>query len=229
MVRGTTHTTSTAASGVDVMGQSADRGGGRSSRSRWSLQRTSVYHRILGVLDDSVNGYERDCQGQHRQSRLETLRNNNNSLKQYRMVGVEDAKSWMERRLANMRSGIPNSAATKLAAGWAQQLTPTLGDLDECIADIEARNLARHYARTHVERLGSVNKIRLDGVFRLLGGQMNSAALTETRIRKTRDIVWICHEFEVQGGALSEVGGNWATFTCSAILASWLRDDILNL
>jgi hypothetical protein len=135
-------------------------------------------------------------------------------------------KSWMERRLANLRSGIPNSAATKLADGWAQQLSPALGDLDERIAKIEAANLARHYTRTHVERLGSVNKIRPDGVFRLLGGQMNSAASTETRIRKTRDLVRICQEFEVQGGALSEVGVNWATFPSSANLASWLRDDI---
>ena len=76
----------------------------------------------------------------------------------------------MERRLANLRSGIPNSAATKLADGWAQQLSPALGDLDERIAEIEATNLARHYTRTHVEHLGSVNKIRPDGVFRLLGG-----------------------------------------------------------
>jgi hypothetical protein len=72
----------------------------------------------------------------------------------------------------------------------------------------------------------SVNKIRPDGVFRLLGGQMNSAASTETRIRKTRDSVWICQEFEVQGGALSEVRVNWSTFPSLANLASWLCDDI---
>ncbi len=60
----------------------------------------------------------------------------------------------MERRLANLRSGIPNSVATQLASGWACQLSPELGDLDERIAEIEASNLARHYARTHVERLG---------------------------------------------------------------------------
>jgi hypothetical protein len=117
-----------------------------------------------------VNGYERDCQGPHRQSCLEILGNNNNSLNQYRKVEIEGAKSWMERRLANLRSGIPNSAATKLADGWAQKLSPALGDLDERIAKIEANNLARHYTRTHIERLGSVNKIRPDGVFRLLGG-----------------------------------------------------------
>ena len=150
------------------------------------------YHRILDVVDGSVNGNERYRQGPHRRSRLETLGNNDNSLKQYRKVVVEDAKSWMEWRLANMRLGIPNSVATKLAASWAQQLTPALGDLDERIADIEASNLACHYARTHVERLGSVNKIRPDGVFRLWGGQMNSAASTETRIQKTRDLVRLC-------------------------------------
>ncbi len=40
-----------------------------------------------------------------------------------------------------MRSGIPNSTVTTLAAGWASQLSPALGNLDECIAEIEASNL----------------------------------------------------------------------------------------
>jgi hypothetical protein len=71
----------------------------------------------------------------------------------------------MEWRLAKLRSGIPNSVATQLASGWARQLSPELGDLDEHIAEIEANNLARHYARTHVERLGSLPKPRLEGVF----------------------------------------------------------------
>ena len=87
-----------------------------------------------------------------------------------------------------MKSGLRNSTAMKLAVSWAQQLNPVLGDLDEHIANIEASNLARHYSRTHVERLGSVNKIRPDGISRLLGGKMNSAALAETRIWKTRDL-----------------------------------------
>ena len=125
-----------------------------------------------------------------------------------------------------MRSGIPNSVVTQLASGWAQHLSTSLGDLDERIADIEATNLARHYARTHVTRLGAISKIRPDGVFRLMGGQLNSAASIETRLRKSGDLVRICQEFEVQGGALSEVGVNWSTYPSSANLASWLRDDI---
>ncbi len=110
----------------------------------------AVYRRILDALDCSVDGHNRDCRGE-RQSRLETLGNNDNSLHQLRKVGFEDAKSWMERRLANLRSGILNSVATQLASGWASKLSPELGDLDGPIAEIEASNLARHYAHTHVE------------------------------------------------------------------------------
>ena len=124
MVRGMARTTGSAASGVNAMGQSADSGDRRPSRS-------------LDVLDCSIDGRERDRQGQ-RQLHLETLGNNDKSLHQFRKVGFEDAKSWMERRLANLRSGIPNSVATQLASGWARQLSPELGDLDESIAKIEA-------------------------------------------------------------------------------------------
>ncbi len=125
-----------------------------------------------------------------------------------------------------MRSGIPNSEATQLASVCARQLSPELGDLDERIAKIEASNLAWHYACTYVERLGYLAKPRPDGVFQLLGGQMNSAASAETRLRKSGDLVRLCKEFEVQGGGLSEVGVNWSTFPASANLASWLRGDI---
>ena len=118
----------------------------------------------MDVLNCSIDGRERGHQGK-RQSRLENLGNNDNSLHQFRKVVFEDAKSWMERRLANLRSGILNSVATQLASGWARQLSPKLGDLDERIAVIKASNLARHYARTHVERLGYLIKPRPDGVF----------------------------------------------------------------
>ena len=121
----------------------------------------------------------------------------------------------MERRLANLRSGIPNLVATQLASGWARQLSPVLGDLNERIAKIEASNLARHHARTHVVLLGSLTKPRPDRVFQLLGGQMNSAASAKTCLRKSGDLVQLCQEFEVQGGALLEVGVNWSTFPAS--------------
>jgi hypothetical protein len=85
---------------------------------------------------------EKDRHELSRQLHLETLGNSEINLKQFRKVGIEDAKTWMECRLACMRSGIPNSAAMEMAFNWAQQLTSSLGDLDKCIADIEATNLA---------------------------------------------------------------------------------------
>ncbi len=172
---------------------------------------------------------ERDHHESSRQPRLETLRNSEINLKQFRKVGLEDAKTWMECRLACIRSGIPNSVATEMAYTWAQQLNLSLGDLDERIADIEATNLARHYTRTHVPRLGNMKKMQPEGVFLLLRGQMNSASSTNTRLTKTGDIVQLCKEFDIQGGLLSEVGVNWSTFPQSANLALWFRDKMPNV
>ena len=55
---------------------------------------------------------------------------------------------------------------------------------------------------------------------------MNSAASADTQLHKSGELVRLCQDFEVQVGALSEVGVNWSTFPASANLASWLRDDI---
>jgi hypothetical protein len=91
----------------------------------------------------------------------------------------------MECRLASMRLGIPNS----VASNWAQQLNPTVGDLNKRIANIEATNLVRHYTWTHVPHMGNTEKFQPEGVFPLLGGQMNSASSTDAHLRKMGDIV----------------------------------------
>jgi hypothetical protein len=163
MVRGAAHTTGAAASGVNASNSTAVGGGTRPSRSRWSSQQAALYHCISCILDNSVMDIKRDCHESSRRSRLETLRNCEINLKQFRKVGLEDAKTWMECRLTCMRSGIPNLVATESASTWAQQLNPSMGDLDVRIADIEATNLARHYTRTHVPRLGNMKKCDLKG------------------------------------------------------------------
>jgi hypothetical protein len=53
----------------------------------------------------------------------------------YSKLGNEDAKTWMERRLAGMRSGIPNWAATVIGEEWQGSLTPDLTNLDKGIAE----------------------------------------------------------------------------------------------
>jgi hypothetical protein len=75
-------------------------------------------------------------------SRLHTIQVDNRiNDKQYKKVGHEDAKTWMERRLAKMKSGVPNWAATDLASHWCDGLK--LHNLDETIAEIESINLAK--------------------------------------------------------------------------------------
>jgi hypothetical protein len=51
------------------------------------------------------------------------------NVKQYKKVGYKDAKTWMEHRLANMKSGVPNWAATDLASQWSEGLRKN--DLDK--------------------------------------------------------------------------------------------------
>jgi hypothetical protein len=98
-------------------------------------------------------------------------------VKQYKKVGYKDAKTWMERRLANMKSGVPNWAATDLASQWSKGLRKN--DLDEKIAKIESINLANQYNRWHVPRLGSMSQQRPEGVFQVFGGKLNSALSLE--------------------------------------------------
>jgi hypothetical protein len=148
------------------------------------------------------------------------------TARQFHKVGYEDAKTLMERRLAAMKSGVPNWAATRIAGEWQSCLSPDLTDLDKGIAEIKVANLARHYARWHVPRLGSMKQRRPDGTFRFLGGQLNSTSSTKVRMRKVEDLLRLINNWKVQGGGLSEVGVNWGTYPSLANLASWFKDKI---
>ena len=107
-------------------------------------------------------------------SRLHAIQVDNRiNVKQYMKVGYKDAKTWMERRLANMKSGVPNWAATDLASQWCDGLKRH--DFDRTIAEIESIYLANQYNHWHILRLGSMSQQQPEGVFRILGGQLNSA------------------------------------------------------
>ena len=125
-----------------------------------------------------------------------------------------------------MKTGVPNWVATTLAGEWLETLGEDITDLDRGIAEIKAANLAQHYHWWHVKRLGTVDNPRPDGVFRILGGQLNSASSLEVRSRKVTDVVRLINEWEVQAGCLSEVGVNWSSYPSSANLASWFKDEI---
>jgi hypothetical protein len=120
------------------------------------------------------------------------------NAKQYKKLGYKDAKSWMERRLANIKAGVPNWASTNLASQWSKGLK--CQELDATIAEIEAINLAKQYNRWHVLRFGSTSQHQSEGVFRILGGQLNSSSSLDVRSRKTGDIIRLIKEWEIQGG-----------------------------
>jgi hypothetical protein len=161
-------------------------------------------------------------------SRLQAIQVDNRiNVKQYKKLGYKDAKTWMEHRLANMKSGVPNWAATDLASQWCDGLKRH--DFDRTIAEIESIYLANQYNHWHILRLGSMSQQQPEGVFRILGGQLNSALSSEVRLGKAGDIIRLIKDWEIQGGAISEVGVNWGTFPSSANLASWFWEDIQDM
>jgi hypothetical protein len=115
-----------------------------------------------------------------------------------------------------MKSGVPNWAAVDLSPQWCERLRQN--NLDERIVEIKAINLANHYNRWYVPRLGSMPQKWPDGVFQILGGQLNSATLAETWTCKMGDIVCMINKWEIQEGAQLEVGLNWGTYPLSATL-----------
>jgi hypothetical protein len=89
-----------------------------------------------------------------------------NNLKQFSKVGVEEAKAWMERRLAGMKNGVPAADAAGLSCKWMSSVdSNTLLGMDPGIAATEAANLAKQYARWHVQRIRHMEQTRSDGVF----------------------------------------------------------------
>ncbi len=128
-----------------------------------------------------------------------------------------------------MKSGVPNWVAIALAGEWAGNLGNNITDLDRGIAKIEAANLAKHYEWWHVPHLGHMKNPRPDGVFCILGGQLNSASSLDVGAWKIADMVRLINNWEIQAGCLSEVGVNWSSYPSSANLTSWFQDEILDI
>ncbi len=101
-----------------------------------------------------------------------------------------------------MKSGVPSWAATPMATKWRDQLDPVLADQDPRVMEIEAANLAKHYKQWHVPRLGNVPAQRPDGVFRIMGRQLNSAFSAEVCLHKVAGMVHVLNNWDVQGGCL---------------------------
>jgi hypothetical protein len=212
----TAHAPGVTPGGVSAKYGSVAWGGARPPGSRHLPRRAALYRHICSMLENNIN--------QEKGSRLEMASGlpclgRNSSFKQYCKVGYEDAKTWMERRLSGMRSGVPNWATSAMATEWQDQLDPVLGGLDPRVMEIEAANLAKYYEWWHVPRLGNVPAQRLDGFFWIMGGRLNNASSAEVCLCKVVDMVCGLNNWEVQGECLLEVGVNWSAHPPSANLA----------
>jgi hypothetical protein len=205
MVRSTPHATGVAASGMSSINLGA-KGKGRTSRLQRSSRRAALYCQIKSMLQQDQGVGSGDQSRKTNESQAIDQVDSRINAKQYKKVGYKDAKSWMERRLANIKAGVPNWAATDLASQWSKGLK--CQELDATIAEIKAINLAKKYNQWHVPRFRSMSQQRPEGVFGILGGQLNSASSLDVRSRKTGDIIHLIKEWEIQGGVISEVGIN---------------------
>jgi hypothetical protein len=92
--------------------------------------------------------------------------------------------------------------------------------------EIEQKKQARARegkSRWYVPHLGEVPQVRPEGVFHLLGGNLNSASSKEVRDRKISDIHRLIKTWDVQGSGFSKIGIDWRKLPQSKGLASWFR------
>ncbi len=72
-----------------------------------------------------------------------------------------------------------------------------------------------------VQRLGNMPQDRPEGVFQLLGRNLNNALSCDVRDCKISDILRLIETWDVQCGGFSEVGIEWRNISCSNQLNSW--------
>ncbi len=104
---------------------------------------------------------------------------------------------------------------------------------EEYDSDIEQSEHGRaelEAQRWHVPRLGNMNEEKPDGVFRFMGGKLNSAATKSVRDKKIADIHQVIDQLDVQRGGFYEIGVNWQRLTQARGFSAWFRshpDDFL--
>jgi hypothetical protein len=95
-------------------------------------------------------------------------------------------------------------------AAQEPQTTKNIEDYDLEMEAVVQNNIEDKRAWWHVPCHRNMKEYISDGIFRLMGGQLNSAALSRTRDRRITDLDRIIQKWDVQGGGFSEVGINWS-------------------
>jgi hypothetical protein len=114
IVKSAAHATGVVASGMSSNNFGA-KVGGRLSGSRRSLRQAALYRQMNSMLHNNQGVSSGDQSSVT--SRLHSIQVDNRiNVKQYKKIGYKDAKTWMECRLANMKSGVSNWTAMDLAS-----------------------------------------------------------------------------------------------------------------
>ena len=180
-------------------------------RSRHSARRATTYRR----LNKQIERLQRGTVSHGGEA------DNINTTTQYTKVGYEEAKRWMELKLANMKSGIPAPEINRVAGEWSEEVN--ILNIDHRIVEIEAAQIAKRWHAYHVPQLGWVNKEKPAGVFRICGTQLGGASSRDVRDRKITQIERLVDDYDLDVVTCLEVGVNWAALPSSKRLASWFR------
>ena len=89
----------------------------------------------------------------------------------------------------------------------------------------EQKRAGKESACWYVPRLGSIPQDRPDGVFHLVGGNLNCTPKKEVRDRKVSDIHRIWETWDVQGGGFSEIGIDCQRIPQRTHLDSWFHQS----
>ena len=212
------------AAGMDEPADTVRRGGGRRQRSKQASRRAAIHRQMTRIIN------EHNAQQQQQQHARLSIRGKHNHILELTkggtqalsmLGGSEEAKEWMTRRLA---ATCPDQPAPHIASMMDTWVLP-LRDMDPAMLKKEEHSLATTLRRWYVPRYGNMEETREDGVFRIMGGQLNSISGPTVRVQKLQDIKRIIQTWDVQGGCLSEVGINWARQRRSERLQEWLRPD----
>lgn len=196
------------------------RGGKGRERSKKASRQAAIHRQMANIITEHNNQQHNRAGQQLRGRRNGVPEAGRGGRQALGMIGgVDDARQWMERRLER---SCPDQSERHIRSVVDSWVLPH-GQLDKEQLRREERDLAKTLERWYVPRYGSMTEGRGEGVFRIMGGQLNSISGADIRSRKILDIKRIVDEWEVQGGCFCEVGINWARQRYSDRLQELLR------
>ncbi len=151
----------------------------------------------------------RDSRRAHefRIARLHNTHNNQN---------LQSTRLCYDEIISGMRRQANTTAQTRMEGTFKDAY-------DSDMEPVVIRRKEEEQQRWHVPRLGNMMKMRPNGVFRLLGGQLNGSASRIIRDRRIADLTRLIDTWDIQVGGFSEVGINWTRLPRMKQLCSWFR------